>query len=159
MKHRTLFLGGVVIFLTLIPLVAIAQEKYVPKADEELYGIWNDGTISTAYEVYSAGEYKDYFHGIDEVMREATFQIDSKWTDSEGNIWYKVFGAVTDSGQKFQVLFKISRKGTQLEKQLKLVLDFDQSNYPVKLDPADAYYHIYTREVSPQGPKNLIIKQ
>ena len=55
-------------------------------------------------------------------MREATFQIDSKWTDSEGNIWYKVFGAVTDSGQKFQVLFKISRKGTQLEKQLKPLL-------------------------------------
>jgi len=146
------------ILLTLIPLVAGAQNKYVPKANEELYGVWNDATLPTAYEVYSPGAYQDYFRGIEAVMREATFRIDSKWADSEGSIWYKVFGVDTD-GQKFQVLFKVSLKGTLLEKQLKLVLDFDPGNYPTVLDPSDPYYHAYTRDTTPLSPKNLIIEQ
>jgi len=43
--------------------------------------------------------------------------IDSKWTDSEGNIWYTVFGIGTGfwEGHKSQELYKLSKSATVME--------------------------------------------
>ena len=64
MKCRILILSVVVILFSMIPFGVIAQDKYVHKANEELFGTWtNDKTINTFHiqkMVVSAGEFKEY---------------------------------------------------------------------------------------------------
>ena len=64
MKIRRLLLAVLVILPSLVPLVVAAQDKYVPKANEELYGTWtNEKTINTFHiqkMVVSADGFKEY---------------------------------------------------------------------------------------------------
>ena len=87
--------------------------------------------------------------------------IDSKWTDSEGNVWYKTFGENSSgiySGDHWQELDKISKSGvwerelTTLEPECAATcwrqkqsnaaypLVYDPTYYPTKVDPKDTTY-------------------
>jgi hypothetical protein len=75
---------------------ATKNQAYIPKSDEELYGAW----VNTDYTgVDYAQKFILYNWGYCEIFRlvsdqniddRAVFYIMDKWTDPEGNIWYKV---------------------------------------------------------------------
>lgn len=96
MNTKWMFLISSVL-LCIIPLGAIGQYKYTPNENEELYGTWVNKEYSGSIyyqpqkEVVTADRY-DWYHLIpDSVPYEGgTYQIDSKWMDAKGNIWYKI---------------------------------------------------------------------
>jgi len=162
MRPLTMLLGTTVMLLAFIQVEGMAQEKYVPKADEEIYGTWtnekNTNISGDQKLVYEAdGLWKAYFKIADPLpYEEGTFRIDSKWTDSEGNIWYKTFGAMTSGraiGVKYQELIRISEAGAVWEGVYADVLEFDPDSYPAKVDPQDYTYAIYYRAEGKYVPK------
>jgi len=153
MKGQILILSAAVILLSLIPFGAIAQGKYVPKANEELYGTWiNDKSINDQHiqkQISTSDGDKCYLEVSDSVsFFEDEWQIYSKWTDSEGNIWYKIFGTVKAGayeGTKWQELAKLSKSSTVWEYVYTIVYEFDPNLYPTKVDPKEGYYRILYR--------------
>jgi hypothetical protein len=116
-----------VIAVILIMVAGCAPGKYVAKQNEQLFGTWtNEQNVGSVYDpqkvVIAIDGYKLYSKISDSVpSEENTWQIDSKWTDSEGNIWYKTFGTVTMGtykGARWQELEKLSKSGTVWERAL-----------------------------------------
>jgi hypothetical protein len=156
MKRRMLFLSFLMILLSIITFGANAQDKYVPKPNEELYGTWTskqnvEDFFHPQKIVNTADGYKNYAKISNSVpFEEGTEQIDSKWTDTEGNIWYKTFSTVTIGvykGYRFQSLVKISKSGTISESVSISIAhqDFKPAYYPTKIDPNDSTYKIMFR--------------
>ena len=123
----------------------LAGEKaYVPEDNEELYGTWvNMDYKPNAHPrqkvISYPGEWAAYGSAESETATETgTHKITDKWTDSEGNIWYKC--EVSFTIQKVYELDKISNSGKTWE------FVFSYSKYPTKIDPGDAEYHIYHRK-------------
>lgn len=156
MKGRVLILGTAVILLSIIALGANAQDKYLPKEHEELCGTWTNGQNGgdifhpqKAVIIYDG--YKLYSKISDSVpLEEGTFGIDSKWTDSDGNVWYKTFGTITGKvykGYRWQEIDKLSKSGTVWERALNPigVGDFSPGNYPTKIDLNEPFYRILYR--------------
>jgi len=131
--------------------------NYVPKPNEELYGTWTNttevGKMATRVpqkEIHSPGEVQTFERLSDKAPSwEATEQIDTKWTDSDGNVWYKTFGTITlgwMKGYKSQKLIKISKSGTMLEAVETEVAELDSSLYPSRItDSNDVDYYIFYR--------------
>lgn len=147
-------LRGVLIgFLVLALLVGCASGKYVPRADEELYGTWvNEETKNRDQiqkQVHEAGGWKEYAKvSSTRPVDEGTSRIDKKWTDGQGNIWYAVFSSQTTgpaAGNDFQVLYRISKSATVLEYVWKASPQSDTITYPSTIDPASDSYHVFYR--------------
>lgn len=85
-----------------------------------------DGT----FETYKSKE------AIDPIMR-GVFQIDEKWTDSAGTVWYKI-KMIDMYGTKHN-LIRISKKGENLEFVRKLY------DYPDAIDKDASDYSTYSR--------------
>jgi len=83
--------------LSLLPsLTATAQDKYVPKPNEEIYGIWINQARLPQKEVITPEEWTEYTRMTDsEPFLQGNWEIVGKWTDSEGNIWYKSLITIT----------------------------------------------------------------
>ena len=153
MKIRRLFIGATMTLLSMIPLVVLAQGKYVAKPNEEVYGTWiNEKTINSFHmqkTVSTPNAWKDFTEVKDIVPHdEGTTRIDEKWTDSEGNVWYKTFNTITKGtwkGYKNQALQKISQSGTVMEMVFISVGEFDPKLYPTTVDPKDDNYRIFYR--------------
>ncbi|HET6486365.1 MAG TPA: hypothetical protein VFH83_08090 [Spirochaetia bacterium] len=137
----------------MVAVSGLAQDKYVPRADEECYGTWiNDKTINQGHiqkKICTADGNKDYLQVSDATpWFEDDQQIDAKWTDSDGNIWYKTFGAVRAGagiGTKWQELDKLSQSATVWEYEFAIVKDFSPDGYPSKVDSDDLRYRIFYR--------------
>lgn len=116
----------------------------VLKDNEEIYGTWvNMDYKPNAHPrqkvIIYPGEWAAYGSAESETATETgTHKITDKWTDSEGNIWYKF--EVFFPTQKVYELDKISDSGKTWE------FVFSYSKYPRKIDPGDADYHIYHRK-------------
>ena len=156
MKTRRLLLSAPVILLCMIPFGANAQDKYIPKANEEGYGIWTNeqskGSLFRPQKVVVTPDgYKAYCNISDSLpCEEGMLGIASKWSDPEGNTWYKAFGTITTGvrkGLRFQELIEISKSGTISESVSKPIFigGFDPSNYPTKIDPKNSSYRIRFR--------------
>jgi hypothetical protein len=151
MNARTVFL--ILALLLFIGSTGVtAQEKYIPKENEELYGTWTNkqytgsSCVESQKMVVTAHGYKFYKQMSDSVPSvEGTMQIDSKWTDAKGNIWYRTFGTVkTGEWKKFkgQWLVELSKSATVLEctwRFLYLTQEFDPANYPKEIDRNPSY--------------------
>jgi hypothetical protein len=62
---------------------------------EELYKTWINARMQPQKTVNFPGGYKDYLLASDATpSAEGNEQILSKWTDSEGDVWYKTFGTL-----------------------------------------------------------------
>ena len=155
MKTRIMLLSSLLL-VYLLPLAGYAQDKYVPKANEELYGTWtNEESLGNVYfpqkVVNFPNKYESYSKMSDaDPVEVSTLGIGSKWTDTEGNIWYKTFGTVTagaGEGCHWQELDKLSKSGTVWERVYTVIygVDFDPKYYPTKIDPARQYYGIFYR--------------
>ena len=124
MKGRKAFLGAVLFMLSLILLGDWNPGKYVAKPNEEIYGTWVNkdnygGVNSPQKEIITADGVKKYDKVSDPTpLQKYTKIIDSKWTDAEGNIWYKTYGTVTDGAYKgwtWQGIDKLSKGATVWE--------------------------------------------
>jgi hypothetical protein len=128
-------------------------QNYVPSPNEELYGTWtneqNSGDIYHPQKmVVTPDRYTLYYKISDSVpCMDNTWRIVSKWTDSEGNVWYKIFGGGIGNweGHNWLELDKLSKSGTVWERALSPVRDFDPRFYPREIDPNHPYYRILYR--------------
>ena len=158
MNARMPLLCASVILLAMILLGGYCYgQNYIPKANEELYATWtNENAKSTDAQksVKFPGGYKLYLRISDtKPFEEGTEQISEKWTDSEGNVWYKTNGTVTFGifgghdyeGFKWQCLYKFNKSGTVQESTWVHVFDFSHDMYPLKIDPKEANYGIFYR--------------
>ena len=106
--------------LLLIAASARAQDPYVPTPNEEFYGTWiNDKTINADHiqkKISTPEGNQDFLRVTDtQPVFSDTQQIDSKWTDSDGNIWYKIHGTVVSGAYqatKWQELDKLIKNAT-----------------------------------------------
>jgi hypothetical protein len=142
----------------MIPLEVNAQEKYVPKANEELFGTWTDEKNDKSYyrpqkEVISVDGFKRFPNMTDPLpSEEATLKVDSKWIDSEGNIWYKTSGQVTTGvykGWTFQELDRLSKSGRVFESvftALGVKGEYKPAFYPKTIGTHDQTYMILYKE-------------
>ena len=156
MSSRTLVVSATVIVLSIFVTGGWAQQKYVPRADEELYGTWTNGQNSGDWFrpqklVLTANQYAEYCNT--EALPTFTWRlrIDDKWTDTDGNIWYKVFAIGTGcfKGHSTQELYKLSKSGTVMERALEMTTTGkdDPTLYPKGIDPnAPVSYWILRRE-------------
>jgi hypothetical protein len=151
MKAEKKILRIAILLLAVVFVAGCAPGKYVPKANEELYGTWtNEKGVEVEKKISnSPADFKMYLTVSDtDPSVGGTAEILSKSKDSDGNIWYKTFGTFTSgsgSGTKYQCLWKISGSGTVMECVLQTVVDFDPKNYPSSIDKSADYYRIFFR--------------
>jgi len=158
MKIAMTVLGATTI-LSIILLGGCGPAKYTPKANEELYGSWINKSYSGAYtpsdnhpqkEVIDSNGYH-VFRIVDDAAQYfvGTETITSKWTDSEGNIWYKTYkGAWSNNQGKSEVphfLYKLSKSATVRESVYTIRDTYAPNAFPTKIDPKDPSYLVYTR--------------
>ena len=131
--------------------------KYIPTENEELYGTWINESVGVERQksVNFPGGYKSYEKVSDSSpFEEGTEQIADKWTDSEGNVWYKIINVITlgivpsgpykgheYKGLKIQCLQKVSNSSTVREWTWVQVPAFDPGLYPNKIDPTDSQHY------------------
>ena len=137
------------VFLVLGGVALIAQNAYVPKPDEELYKTWENDFAYPQRTVNFPGGYKDYNFNADTTPSEqGEEQIMKRWTDSDGNVWYWLFGKVTVgqyAGVQYQTLTKISHNGTLRELVFRAPVYAYNPNSPMQIDPDDLSYRVYHR--------------
>ena len=142
MKSRPL-ISVLILIMAVFVLLAGGSKK------EEYYGTWVNtdydrsiGTHMLAKTIHNHdGTCALYITTSDtEPYLTATFTIEDKWTDSEGNIWYKILYTKTEQIISYFELTKISDSGTTLE------LVFSIIDYPTEIDPNAYGYRIYYRQ-------------
>jgi hypothetical protein len=149
MKSRALLVCAVVILLPLIHVVGWAQEKYVPKPDEELYGTWTNEKAFPPRLVESPdGTFAEFFPiSNPKPFRGGTTEIVKKWTGSDGSVYYYLLKTVTlgvNKGMRVQFLHKISESGKVLETAWRSgTTTFDAERMPTEIDPKDQNYQIF----------------
>jgi hypothetical protein len=124
---------------------ATLKKPYIPKENEECYGTWinpeynNSIRLVAAKDVYAPdGTWHSYMSVTDsQSSAKGWFKILKKWTDSEGNIWYRI--DFNDPGVEIirHQLTKISNSGNTMESVFSAVehpkeLDKDNINYRIR---------------------------
>ncbi len=138
----TLILGAALVSFT--GNIFAEEKTYVAKDNEELYGTWVNMDYKPDAQPHQKiinypGRFENFGSAESETAKETgTVTITDKWTDSEGNIWYKETFVVY--GQKFYELDKISNSGKTWE------FVYSYSKYPTKIDPKNTNYLIYHRK-------------
>ena len=137
---------ALILSVTLVAFTSdsIAGERgYYAKDNEELYGTW----INMEYKGMPAQKIVRKPDGTSEIFMSANLKkpsymarylITGKWTDPEGNIWYKIHW-VGEWREEGYTLFKISNSGKSLE-------SVTDTKYPTEIDPKNNLYRKYTRE-------------
>ena len=157
MKTRMPIVGASAIVLFVFLLWGCVPGKYTPKTNEELYGAWTNLSYSGHFapgddypqkEVIDSSGYH-VFRFVDDSGQywAGAETIASKWTDSEGNIWYKTSRA-SNNGQEaviFECLYKLSKSSTVRESEWTENPTYSPTAYPTKIDPKDMTYRVYNR--------------
>ena len=141
MKILSAFMIGAVL-VALTGTIFAQDSAYIPEDNEELYGTW----INMEYRAFPfpklinyPGDWAAFLSAKSKKVHETgKYTITDKWTDSEGNIWYKT--RVSGVVQKVYQLDKISNSGKTWE------FVFSYEKYPTEINPKDADYYIYHRE-------------
>jgi hypothetical protein len=144
-----------VLFVMLFPMMSAAQQ-YVPTENEEIYGTWvntgyTQGMGASYWASYwqkivhsSGGTIKSYMSAEDMAHFTGAYTIVAKWTDSHGNILYKLmtkWGDKTYGGETtLYELHRVSNSGLTLE----YITSLD--DYATEIDPNHREYHIYYRQ-------------
>ena len=153
MKTRKPILTLAVLSL-LLSFAATAQYKYVPKPNEEIYGTWINQARLPQKEVITAEGWTEYTRMTDsEPFLQGNWEIVSKWTDSEGNIWYKSLititgGSVGQNGLTRTELSKLSKSAEVWEHVWNWPTreqGLRQPAYPDMIDQNNYQYGIFYR--------------
>jgi len=144
----------IVLMMTFLCLNSFGNDKekygfYVPRAKEELYGTWvntkmyhGDTGHAQKIEMHDWGYWEVYSKIADEFFVNGTYIIVDRWTDSEGNIWYKEFVRARNGLYPDFELDKISKNGTVWE----YVFAFDDFPTANNMNSMNPYYRIYYRQ-------------
>jgi len=100
--------------------------------------------------VIAAGADSWYANVSDSAPRtQSVERIESKRTDSQGDIWYQLLHTTSgglSKGEKLQMFVKLSKGSTVLELVYRGNLpDSESSRFPKAIDPNDVSYGIYYR--------------
>ena len=126
---------------------AVAEEKaYVPKQNEELFGTWvnpeYEGVERAVYPkivIHPDGRYERFSQQwFKEPTTKFSYKITDKWTDSEGDIWYKA--QVSNPNFESYQLHRISNSGKTMEFMR------DRTDYATEIDPDKLGYRAYHRQ-------------
>jgi hypothetical protein len=121
---------------------------YAPRNDEEIYGTWVNMTYPGDSNQYPQkfvlhfwGEWEEYRHATQDTYLSGTFVLVDRWTDSEGNIWYKDYIRMRNCPYPSFELDKISKDGTVWE------YVFSPRDFPTadNMNSTNPYYRIYYR--------------
>ena len=150
MEARKLISGVILPLAVLLLIASCAKKPYAAKEDEEIYGTWVNTSYGTTKDLFSQkriyksdGTLEEYGGMADIAHLTYKYTIIDKWTDSEGNIWYKLiteYGDKTYGSRPAYELRKISNSALTLE------FVFSMDNYPTEIDPNHRYYFIYYRQ-------------
>ena len=156
MKKTTIACVLAFLVTVLICLNSFGDDKekfgfYVPKDSEEICGTWVNTTYAAGagygfyqkWVLYNWGYWEGYYKLTAEFSdMTGTFILVDKWTDSEGNIWYKEFVRQRNNPFPSFELDKISKIGTVWE----YVFSYKGSPTADNMNPKNPYYRIYYRE-------------
>jgi hypothetical protein len=146
MKTRRLITGVILILAVLVFIgnYAIGEDDYAPTENEEIYGIWVNTDYGTTDKQPNQkiinnpdGTFERYRSTLDlKATITGTYTLTAKWTDSEGNIWYRGIWKYWEYVTEYE-LDKISKSGTVWE-FVREVYD-----YPTKMGSDASYYFIF----------------
>ncbi|MCK4829951.1 hypothetical protein KA005_80255, partial [bacterium] len=121
MEARKLISGVILPLAVLLLIASCAKKPYAAKEDEEIYGTWVNTSYGTTKDLFSQkriyksdGTLEEYGGMADIAHLTYKYTIIDKWTDSEGNIWYKLiteYGDKTYGSRPAYELRKISNSG------------------------------------------------
>ena len=150
MKVKTVVSILTLVLAVLIMTGSCATDKKVSKKDYRLFaGTWineeyNSHPHLAKYVIRRDGTYDSYFRTSD-TGKEGTghYVIVEKWTDPEGNIWYKShiwIGVIVEGKPTHYELDKYSNSGK--------VWEFIglSGGFPSEIDENNFHYHIYYRQ-------------
>jgi beta-lactamase regulating signal transducer with metallopeptidase domain len=130
-------------------LGAAGKTRYVAKPHEEHEGTWTSQRAEFQKVVVFPGGARMYTLVSDsEPKLEVRDEIFSKWTDPQGNAWYKTYRTVVAGryrGLKIQVLARISGSGNHNDSEAFIVSEFDPETFPSQVIPGDPCYAAYER--------------
>jgi hypothetical protein len=155
----SILLPKALLVIVVVSVVAVYGygQNYTTIENEEMYGTWiNSKSINTFHiqkMVVVDDDFKEYGNVIDSSPRvDVTQQIDSKWTDDTGNLWYKVYGKINTGpwkGSNFKALEKLSENSSVLEMVVNAFQgNIDSANYPDKIEHNSTFnggYRIFYR--------------
>jgi hypothetical protein len=154
MVTRILMISMVILLSVAVFPTSYAKDRefFVPSNNEEIFGTWintrysGEQTWAQKYVHYTWG-YCEYYSKVDNkhpaVGWLGTSSLVDKWTDAEGNIWYKEFVRYqSNSVGTYYKLIKISNNGTNLECM------WSKRDFSVEADlnRGNATYRIYYRQ-------------
>ena len=154
MKKKTISCVLVFLVTAFAGLNSFGDDKekygfYVPREDEELYGTWVNTTYVNTTGQYAQkivmsdwGDWEMYTKVTDTFFITGTFIIVDRWTDSEGNIWYKEYIRARHELYPEFELDSISKSGTVWE----YVIGYDGFPTGDSMNSKNPYYRIYYRE-------------
>jgi hypothetical protein len=158
MKTRILITSVILIFTVLVFIgnYAIGEDEYVLTENEEIYSTWvntsyRPGTGEGSYWAWKPqkiiykpdGTIESYSAARDIAHFTGKYNIIAKWTDSEGNIFYKIITKWGDKTYGQTTLYEfqmISNSGLTWE----YITSLD--DYATEIDPNHPDYHIYYRQ-------------
>ncbi|MBW8003044.1 MAG: hypothetical protein FVQ80_13665 [Planctomycetes bacterium] len=158
MKIRKSILDGALMMAAAL-IVSCATKPYMAKEDEEIFAAW----VNTSYNSIARGKDDSYimagyaqkiitkpdgtyelYGSVTDMVHQLTFKytIIDKWTDSDGNIWYKIIAKYKTEymEQTRYGLDKISNSGRTWE------YVGSANDYPTKIGPNHPEYRIYYRQ-------------
>ena len=150
MKIRTFVSILILVLAVLIISEGYATEKKVTKRDYRFVsGTWineeyNSYDFEARYELHRDGSW-DGYNRISDTGKKyiGHYAIVDKWTDSEGNIWYKMhvwYGPIDEVHISGYELDKFSESGKVWE------YISDSYAFPTEIDESHPKYHIYYRQ-------------
>lgn len=110
------------------------EKSYVSKEDEELYGTWvnedyNSSPRSAIHEFKADGTWIQYRKTTDKIPYEdGTYTITDKWTESNGDVCYKITWKIVYLAMSGYELRCISDSGSIMESASSF------SDYPTQID-------------------------
>ena len=147
MRTRLLVVVTAALFLSLLLLGGLVVTHALESRDP-FYGTFANEEMSPQKWVTFPGGFKSYVLMSDTLPAdEGTEHIVARWTDSEGNIWYRT--QATMGKRKLLTLVKISKPGTAREFTANEVVDFSRDDFPTTFPPAGSYIRYRL-----PGPKN-----
>ena len=152
MMTRAFMISAVLLLSVLVFPTSYAKdgEFFKPSDDDEIFGTW----VNTEYSgdqgwpqkiVYRPWGYVEYFMLVKNKnpVWPGTSTLVEKWTDEEGNIWYKDYYREQYGGASaLYQLYKISNNGTVFE------MIWRKREFPTEaeMDPNGATYRIFYRQ-------------
>jgi len=126
--------------------VVVNIHAYDPSEKEEIYGTWINPEYGGNWApqkliMYPNGTWKRFLSRHDLAPGfTGSFTLIDKWTDSEGNIWYKMFWNLGNIEWEMYEIVRISNSGKTLE------YVFSEIDFPIGITTDHPNYRIYYRQ-------------